>query len=303
MKLANNIFVLFILIFFSLQCLAQNNAEKELRLLFKELKEAKKKMSVSTVNTIPFHQLSQVKCNSFLEVINGSKCYSYFCSKQMQVMEQIYRVYSNEDVNKVYALYGNSTQQRLLDFTVNQCEGDHYVKMDSAIQALYNSYLKWYDLVKQYGLSYVRIHKIPPTEYCDFSWKTICGYVYAKTEFRKIKKKTHYYNIVPVVTYLQIKQIFFSLLESDFQSLLYVKDQQLQNWFPEETPQQIITQIGILTLLNMDGFTPNVLRFKLVSLSNKNFDITSITEELSKTENTLELQTLLNNNNIVVVLR
>ena len=199
-------------------------------------------------------------------------------------------------------LLDDSTQKRLLDLTYVRCGSPHF-KMDTTINEVYRSYLQWWDTVKWHGLQYVRDAGISPTDYCRFSWHSILGHIPTETISYKKHGQKHLFDSAPLISYSELKQYLFALLDDDDQVRWFVEQHWLRERYPDYSGRQIITELGILSLLNTKGLMIDVFYFQLQPLSDERLDSELILEELKDTQSYYDLKTLLEKHHIAVVLR
>lgn len=292
----------FVLLLSSVGAFAQQNEEKQLRQLFQQLESARKGAEVSTVNDVPFHQLSSVSCSNRLDAIKAANCIHHYSSKQLHTMEEIFRLYLADGGKAMFALFNNNTKERLLDFSEHLCGWPHF-ETDTVINEVYRSYLQWWDTVKRHGLPYVRSAGISPTDFCHYTWHSILGHIPVNTIAYKTHRKTHIFKDEPLVFYEELKQILLELLDDAEQTRWFVDYYDLRERFPDYSDQHIVIELGILSLLNMDGITSNVSLFKLFPLNNATIDFEQLLRDVRETTSTFELKTVLGKHHIAVVLK
>jgi len=300
MKYADKVVVFVCLIVCSLSCFAQQNEEKQLEKCYRALVAAHKRPDVSPVNDKPFYKLDEKETSR--GALSGRYCYDTYSSTQLHEMETIFRLYKSDNGNTVYALLDDSTQKRLLDLTYVRCGSPHF-RMDTTINEVYRSYLQWWDTVKRHGLQYVRDARISPTDYCRFSWHSILGHIPTETISYKKHGQKLLFDSAPLISYSELKQYLFALLDDDEQVRWFVEQHWLREQYPDYSDRQIVTELGILALLNTEGIMTNLCFFKLVPLSDEEFDTELILEELKETQSYYDLKTLLEKHHIAVVLR
>ena len=302
MKCITKYLAVIILFLSSVGAFAQQNEEKQLRQLFQQLESARKSAEVSPVNDVPFHQLSSVTCSNRMDAIRAANCIHHYSSKQLHTMAEIFRLYLTDDGKAMFALFNDNTRKRLLDFSEHLCGWPHF-ETDTAIDEVYRSYLQWWDTVKQHGLPYVRNAGISPTDFCHYSWHSILGHIPVNTIAYKRHGKTHIFEDEPMVFYNQMKLILLELLDDAEQTRCFVDDYALRKRFPDHSDRQIVIELGILSLLNMDGITANVSLFKLLPLNNATIDFEQLLHDMRETTSTFELKTVLEKHHITVVLK
>ena len=178
-----------------------------------------------------------------------------------------------------------------------------HFKMDTTINEVYRSYLQWWDTVKLHGLQYVRDAGISPTDYCRFSWHSILGHVPTETISYKKHGQKLLFDSAPLLSYSELKQYLFALLDDDDQVRWFVEQHWLRKRYPDYSDRQIVTELGILALLNTQGLMIDLFYFKLSPLPDEGFDTELILEELKDTQSYYDLKTLLEKHHIAVVLR
>lgn len=300
MKYANIVVVIVCLFFRVLTCFAQQNEEKQLEKCYRALVAAHKCPDVSPVNDEPFYKLDEEETSR--GALAGQYCYDTYSSNQLHEMETIFRLYKSDNGNTVYALLNDSTQRRLLDITHVRCGSPHF-RMDTTINEVYRSYLQWWDTVKWHGLQYVRDAGISPTDYCRFSWHSILGHVPTETISYKKHGQKLLFDSAPLISYSELKQCIFALLDDDDQVRWFVEQHWLRERYPDYSDRQIITELGILSLLNTKGLMIDVFYFQLQPLSDERLDSELILKELKDTQSYYDLKTLLEKHHIAVVLR
>jgi hypothetical protein len=300
MRYANKLIVFVCLFCCSLSCFAQQNEKKQLRKLFRALETARKHPDVSPMNDVPFYKLGAMETS--IGALAGKYCYYIYSSNQLHEMENIFRLYQTDSDNTVYALLTDNTQERLRDFIYVRCGSPHF-RTDTIINEIYFSYIQWWNTVKQHGLQYVRDAGIPPTEYCRFSWHAILGHVSTKTISYKKHKQNQIFDSAPLISYSELKKYIFSLLDDEEQVHWFVKQQGLRKLYPDYSDKQIVCELGILSLLNTEELMTDLFFFKLMPLSNKEFKIDLILNELKDTQNYVELKSLLEKYKIAVVIK
>lgn len=300
MKYANNIVIIVCMCFRVLTCFAQQNEEKQLEKCYRALVAAHKCPDVSPVNDEPFYKLDEKETSR--GALAGQYCYATYSSNQLHEMETIFRLYKADNGSTVYALLNDSTQKRLLDITHVRCGSPHF-KMDTTINEVYRSYLQWWDTVKRHGLQYVRDAGISPTDYCRFSWHSILGHVPTETISYKKHGQKLLFDSAPLLSYSELKQCIFALLDDDDQVRWFVEQHWLRERYPDYSDRQIITELGILSLLNTKGLMIDVFYFQLQPLSDERLDSELILKELKDTQSYYDLKTLLEKHHIAVVLR
>ena len=221
MKYTDKVVVFVCLIVCSLSCFAQQNEEKQLEKCYRALVAAHKRPDVSPVNDEPFYKLDEKETSR--GALAGQYCYDTYSSNQLHEMETIFRLYKADNGSTVYALLNDSTQKRLLDITHVRCGSPHF-KMDTTINEVYRSYLQWWDTVKWHGLQYVRDAGISPTDYCRFSWHSILGHIPTETISYKKHGQKHLFDSAPLLSYSELKQYLFALLDDDDQVRLLAID-------------------------------------------------------------------------------
>ena len=221
MKYTDKVVVFVCLIVCSLSCFAQQNEEKQLEKCYRALVAAHKRPDVSPVNDEPFYKLDEKETSR--GALAGQYCYDTYSSNQLHEMETIFRLYKSDNGNTVYALLNDSTQRRLLDITHVRCGSPHF-RMDTTINEVYRSYLQWWDTVRRHGLQYVRDAGISPTDYCRFSWRSILGHVPTETISYKKHGQKHLFDSAPLISYSELKQYLFALLDDDDQVRLLAID-------------------------------------------------------------------------------
>lgn len=298
MKYANKFMVLVCLFCCSLSGFAQQNEEKQLRQLFRALETARKCPDVSPVNDVPFYLLDVVETSR--GALAGKNCYDTYSSNQLHVMESIFRLYKADGGNAVYALLDDNTQKRFKDFTCARCGAPHF-RLDTSINEVYCSYLQWWDMVKLHGLQYVRETGISPTEYCRFSWHSILGHI--PTTTISVKKHKQIFDSAPVISFSELKQHIFALLENEEQVRWFVEQHGLREAYQNISDRQIIVELGILSLLNTEGPMTDLRLFKLMPPSDEGFDTERILKELKDAQNCFELKSILEKHQISVVLK
>lgn len=300
MKYANIVVVIVCLFFCAQTCFAQQNEEKQLEKCYRALVAAHKCPDVSPVNDEPFYKLDEKETSR--GALAGQYCYATYSSNQVHEMETIFRLYKADNGSTVYALLDDSTQKRLLDLTYVRCGSLHF-KMDTTINEVYRSYLQWWDTVKRHGLQYVRDAGISPTDYCRFSWHSILGHVPTETISYKKHGQKLLFDSAPLISYSELKQCIFALLDDDDQVRWFVEQHWLRERYPDYSDRQIITELGILSLLNTKGLMIDVFYFQLQPLSDERLDSELILKELKDTQSYYDLKTLLEKHHIAVVLR
>lgn len=300
MKYANKIVIIVCLIFCVLTCFAQQNEEKQLEQFYRALTAAHKYPDVSPVNDEPFYKLDEKE--TYKGALAGNYCYETYSSNQLHEMENIFRLYQADNRNTVYALLNDSTQERLFDFTYVRCGSPHF-RMDTTINEVYRSYLQWWNTVKRHGLQYVRDAGISPTDYCRFSWHSILGHIPTKTISYKKHRQKHLFDSAPLISYSELKQCIFELLDDDEQTHWFVEQHGLRERYPDYSDQRIITELGILALLNTEGMMTNLCFFKLLPLSDEEPNFELIKEELKDTHSYYDIKTLLEEHQVVIVLK
>lgn len=300
MKYANIVVVIVCLVFCTRTCFAQQNEEKQLEKCYRALVAAHKCPDVSPVNDKPFYKLDEMETSR--GALAGQYCYATYSSNQLHEMETIFRLYKADNGSTVYALLNDSTQKRLLDLTYVRCGSPHF-KMDTSINEVYRSYLQWWDTVKRHGLQYVRDAGISPTDYCRFSWHSILGHVPTETISYKKRGQKHLFDSAPLLSYSELKQYLFALLDDDDQVRWFVEQHWLRERYPDYSDRQIVTELGILALLNTQGLMIDLFYFKLSPLPDEGFDTELILEELKDTQSYYDLKILLKKHHIAVVLR
>lgn len=300
MKYANKVVIIVCLFFGVLSCSAQQNEERQLKKFYRALMSAHKSPDVSPVNDEPFYKLDEMETSR--GVLSGRYCYDTYSSNQLHEMENIFRLYYADNGNTVYALLNDSTQKRLLDFTYVRCGSPHF-KIDTTINEVYRSYLQWWDTVKLHGLEYARDAGISPTEYCSYSWHGILGHVPTKTISHKKHGQKHLIDSSPLISYSELKQYIFELLDDDEQVHWFVKQNGLRERYLDQSDRQIVTELGILALLNTEEIMTNLFFFKLSHLPNEGFNTELFLKELNDTQSYYDLKILLEKNHIVVVFR
>ena len=300
MKYANIVVVIVCLFFCAQTCFAQQNEEKQLEKCYRALVAAHKRPDVSPVNDEPFYKLDEKETSR--GALAGKYCYDSYSSNQVHEMETIFRLYKADNGSTVYALLDDSTQKRLLDLTYVRCGSPHF-KMDTTINEVYRSYLQWWDTVKRHGLQYVRDAGISPTDYCRFSWHSILGHVPTETISYKKHGQKLLFDSAPLISYSELKQCIFALLDDDDQVRWFVEQHWLRERYPDYSDRQIITELGILSLLNTKGLMIDVFYFQLQPLSDERLDSELILKELKDTQSYYDLKTLLEKHHIAVVLR
>ena len=300
MKYANIVVVIVCLVFCTRTCFAQQNEEKQLEKCYRALVAAHKRPDVSPVNDEPFYKLDEKETSR--GALAGQYCYATYSSNQLHEMETIFRLYKADNGSTVYALLNDSTQKRLLDITHVRCGSPHF-KMDTTINEVYRSYLQWWDTVKRHGLQYVRDAGISPTDYCRFSWHSILGHIPTETISYKKRGQKHIFDSAPLISYSELKQCIFALLDDDEQVRWFVEQHGLRKQYPDYSDRQIVTELGILSLLNTKGLMIDLSYFQLQPLSDERLDSELIIKELKDTQSYYDLRTLLEKHHIVVVLR
>ena len=300
MKYANKVAIIACLFFCVLTCFAQHNEEKQLEKFYSALIAAHKCPDLSPINDVPFYKLNEKETSR--GALSGRYCYDTYSSTLLYEMETIFRLYKADNGDTVYALLNDSTQKRLLDFTYVRCGSPHF-RMDCIINEVYRSYLQWWDTVKLHGLQYVRDAGISPTDYCRFSWHSILGHVPTKTISYKKRGLKHLFNSEPFISYSELKHYIFALLNDDEQVRWFVEQYGLREQYSDYSDRQIITELGILALLNTEGIMTNLCFFKLVPLSNEEFDTDFFLNELRDTQSYYELKSILEKYQILVVLK
>ena len=94
-----------------------------------------------------------------------------------------------------------------------------------------------------------------------------------------------------------------ALLNDDEQVRWFVEQYGLREQYSDYSDRQIITELGILALLNTEGIMTNLCFFKLVPLSNEEFDTDFFLNELRDTQSYYELKSILEKYQILVVLK
>lgn len=300
MKYTDKVVVFVCLIVCSLSCFAQQNEEKQLEKCYRALVAAHKRPDVSPVNDKPFYTLDEKETSR--GALAGQYCYDSYSSNQLHEMETIFRLYKADNGSTVYALLNDSTQRRLLDITHVRCGSPHF-RMDTTINEVYRSYLQWWDTVRRHGLQYVRDAGISPTDYCRFSWHSILGHIPTETISYKKHGQKHLFDSAPLISYSELKQYLFALLDDDDQVRWFVEQYWLRERYPDYSDRQIVTELGILSLLNTKGLMIDVFYFQLQPLSDEEFDTELILKELKDTQSYYDLKTLLEKHHIAVVLR
>jgi hypothetical protein len=92
-------------------------------------------------------------------------------------------------------------------------------------------------------------------------------------------------------------------LDDDEQVRWFVEQHGLRERYPDYSDRQIITELGILALLNTKGLMIDLFYFQLQPLSDERLDSELIIKELKDTQSYYDLRTLLEKHHIVVVLR
>lgn len=300
MKYVNIVVIITCLISCALTCFAQQNEGKQLEKCYRALVAAHKRPDVSPVNDKPFYKLDEMETSR--GALAGQYCYDTYSSNQLHEMETIFRLYQADNGNTVYALLNDSTQKRLLDITYVRCGSPHF-KMDTSINEVYRSYLQWWDTVKLHGLQYVRDAGISPTDYCRFSWHSILGHIPTETISYKKRGQKHTFDSAPLISYSELKQYLFALLDDDEQVRWFVEQHGLRERYPDYSDRQIITELGILSLLNTKGLMIDLFYFQLQPLSDEGLDSELIIKELKDTQSYYDLRTLLEKHHVAVVLR
>lgn len=300
MKYANIVVVIVCLVFCTRTCFAQQNEEKQLEKCYRALVAAHKCPNVSPVNDEPFYKLDEKETSR--GALAGQYCYATYSSNQLHEMETIFRLYKSDNGNTVYALLNDSTQRRLLDITHVRCGSPHF-RMDTTINEVYRSYLQWCDTVKRHGLQYVRDAGISPTDYCRFSWHSILGHIPTETISYKKRGQKHIFDSAPLISYSELKQYLFALLDDDEQVRWFVEQHGLRERYPDYSDRQIITELGILSLLNTKGLMIDLFYFQLQPLSDERLDSELIIKDLKDTQSYYDLRTLLEKHHVAVVLR
>lgn len=300
MKYVNIVVIITCLISCALTCFAQQNEGKQLEKCYRALVAAHKRPDVSPVNDKPFYKLDEMETSR--DALAGQYCYDTYSSNQLHEMETIFRLYQADNGNTVYALLNDSTQKRLLDITYVRCGSPHF-KMDTSINEVYRSYLQWWDTVKLHGLQYVRDAGISPTDYCRFSWHSILGHIPTETISYKKRGQKHTFDSAPLISYSELKQYLFALLDDDEQVRWFVEQHGLRERYPDYSDRQIITELGILSLLNTKGLMIDLFYFQLQPLSDERLDSELIIKELKDTQSYYDLRTLLEKHHVAVVLR
>lgn len=300
MKYVNIVVIISCLFFCKLTCFAQQNEEKQLEKCYRALVAAHKNPDVSPVNDEPFYKQDEKETSR--GALSGKYCYGTYSSNQLHEMEIIFRLYKVDNGNTVYALLNDSTQKRLLDFTYARCGSPHF-SMDSTINEVYRSYLQWWDTVKLHGLQYVRETGISPTDYCPYSWHGIMGHVPTKTISYKKHGHKQLFDSSPLISYSELKQYIFALLDDDEQVRWFVEQHRLRERYPDYSDRQIVIELGILALLNTEGIMTNLHFFKLSPLSYEGFDTEIFLNELRNTQSYYELKSILGKYQILVVLK
>lgn len=300
MKYANIIVVIVCMCFRVLTFFAQQNEEKQLGKCYRALVAAHKHPDVSPVNDVPFYELDGIETSR--GALAGRYCHDTYSSNQLHEMEIIFRLYKADDGSTVYALLDDSTQKRLLDLTYVRCGSPHF-RMDTTINEVYRSYLQWWDTVKRHGLQYVRDVGISPTDYCRFSWHSILGHIPTETISYKKHKQKLLFDSAPLISYSELKQYLFALLDNDEQVHWFVEQHWLRERHPDYSDRQIIIELGVLSLLNTKGIMTDLCFFKLSPLPDEGFDTELFLEELKGTQSYYDLKTLLEKRHIAVLLR
>lgn len=284
MKYANIVVVIVCLVFCTRTCFAQQNEEKQLEKCYRALVAAHKCPDVSPVNDEPFYKLDEKE--SSRGALAGQYCYATYSSNQLHEMETIFRLYKADNGSTVYALLNDSTQKRLLDITHVRCGSPHF-KMDTTINEVYRSYLQWWDTVKLHGLQYVRDAGISPTDYCRFSWHSILGHVPTETISYKKRGQKHLFDSAPLLSYSELKQYLFALLDDDDQVRWFVEQHLLRERYPDYSDRQIVTELGILALLNTQGLMIDLFYFQLQPLSDKRLNSSSDISKILSSHSTI----------------
>lgn len=107
----------------------------------------------------------------------------------------------------------------------------------------------------------------------------------------------------PLISYSELKQYIFALLDDDEQVRWFVEQHRLRERYPDYSDRQIVIELGILALLNTEGIMTNLHFFKLSPLSHEGFDTEIFLNELRNTQSYYELKSILGKYQILVVLK